>query len=467
MSIEKVSRLIEDRKLSSVEITKACLSEIEKHNSSLNAVVYLDEEKVMESAKRADAEIASGKYLGKLHGVPVALKDLYYTKDMPTTAGSEILRDFQPDYDGTIVSRLKESGSVILGKTNTTEFAFDPTNEDSRFGAAKNPWNTSKISGGSSGGSAISAAVGMAYGAMGTDTGGSIRIPAAMCGVVGFKPSIGLLSTFGIVPLSFTMDHPGTLTRSVADAAIMVDSLSGTDEKDPCPYAIKGNPTRFYDKISNIRDLKGKVFGIPGNFFFDKTDFEVERVFYEAADRLKALGAEIREIYIPSLEKLPEMSTSLMFSEASWNHREWFPSRKKEYGKSIADRLEKGLGISAKEYIESFNYRDELIRKWDEALCGFDAVLAPTCPIEGYDLGLGAPWSIETRGKTEAGKVMATYHTRLANMTGAPALSVPAGLTKNGLPAGLMIMGKKNDDCNILGIGLAYERSYTYPVPTL
>jgi len=467
MSIEEVSELIRRGELSPVELTKACLRHIEKLNPGLNAYVYIDKESAINHAVAAEKEIASGNYRGRLHGIPVALKDLYYTKGIPTTAGSEILRDFRPYYDGTIVERLKGAGMIMLGKTNTTEFAFDPTNEESIFGSAKNPWNTSKISGGSSGGSAIAVAVGMAYGAMGTDTGGSVRIPAAMCGAVGFKPTVGLLSTFGIVPLSFTLDHPGTLTRSVADAAIIIDAISGTDERDPCPFAKKCEGTRFYEESSSVSDLKGKVLGIPKNFFFDKTDFEVERVFYEAVERCRALGAEIREVYIPGLDSLPEMSTNLMFAEAAWNHRGWYPARESEYQKAVAARLEKGCRVKATDYIGALRYRDELIKEWEKALCGFDSLLAPTCPIEAYDLGLGEPWSITTRGKTEQGKVMATYHTRLSNMTGAPALSVPAGLTKNNLPVGLMIMGKRNDDCNVLKIGMAYEKSYEYPKPRL
>ncbi len=467
MSIEKVSRLIEEKKLSPIEVTDACIVQIEKHNPEFNAFVYLDIEKARECAKKAEGEILAGKRRGKMHGIPIGLKDLYYTKDMPTTAGSKILRDFVPDFDGTVVSRLRDEGAIILGKTNTTEFAFDPTNEESRFGPARNPWNKAKISGGSSGGSAIAASAGMAFAAMGTDTGGSVRIPAAMCGTVGFKPSIGILSTHGIVPLSFTMDHPGPLCRSVADAAIVVDAVSGTDENDPCPFAVKGEPTRFYDAISDARSLKGKILGIPSNFFFEKTDFEVERVFYEAVERLKDLGAEIREVYIPGLELLPEISTNLMFSEAAWNHREWFPARREEYQEAIALRLDKGGAIKATDYIQALKYREKIIWQWENTLKEFDAVLSPTCPIEPFDIGLGDPWYVMTRDKKEQGKVMATYHTRLSDMTGAPALSVPAGLTKNGLPASLMIMGKRNDDCNVLSIGLAYERSYKYPIPEL
>lgn len=464
MSIEQVSKMVERREISPVDLVEACLARIEKLNPELNAYVCLTAEQARKAAKEAEEEIANGHYRGKLHGIPIALKDLFYTKDIPTTASSEVLRDHVPDFNGTVVQRLIDAGAIVMGKTNTHEFAFGPTTEESCFGPTRNPWNPQKIPGGSSGGSGVATATGMAYVAMGTDTGGSIRIPAAMCGTVGFKPSIGLASLYGIVPLSFSLDHPGPLCRSVADAAITMDAITGTDENDPCPFAMKGEPTHFYDAIADVTDLKGKVFGIPTNFFFDKTDYEVERVFYEAVDRLKALGAEVREVEIPGLELVTDASTCLMFSEAAWLHRDWYPSRKERYQDGVAARLDQGGAYKATEYIQAVKDREKLMESWENTLKDFDAILAPTCPIEAFDIGLGAPWHVMTRGKQEMGKPMGTYHTRLADMTGAPALSVPAGLTKNGLPVGLMIMGRRNDDCAVLAMGMAYEKSYQYPV---
>lgn len=465
MTIEEVSDKIKNKEVSPLDLTKACLSRIDALNPTLNAYVYTAHEQAVASAKNAETEIMRGSYRGRLHGIPIALKDLYYTKNMPTTACSKVLADFRPDYDGTAVKRLVDHGAVILGKTNTTEFAFGPTNEESCFGPARNPHNPQKIPGGSSGGSAVAAASGMAYMAMGSDSGGSIRIPAAMCGCVGFKPSIGLISSYGIVPLSVSMDTPGPLCRSVADAAITLDAVTGTDENDPCPYAIKGRPTRFYESLSNAWDLKGKVLGIPSNFFFDKTDYQVERVFFEAVDRLKMLGAEIREIFIPALDLIPTASTNLMFYEAALAHKEHYPSKKELYSKGVADRIEIGRSISKASYLQAVNDRERMMAIWEDTLQTLDAVLAPTCPIEPFDIGLDDPWLITTRRKTEQGKPMATYHTRLSNMTGAPALSLPAGLTANRLPVGIMIMGKRNDDLGVLKIGRAYERTYTYPTP--
>ncbi len=467
MTLEEVSALIEKREISPVDLTRDCLENIEKHNPVLNAYVYTATEESLRSAKAAEEEISHGNYRGRLHGIPISFKDLYYTKNMPTTACSQVLLDFVPSYNATVVDRFLDAGAINLGKTNTTEFAFGPTNEESYFGPARNPWNPKKISGGSSGGSAVAVASGMAFVSMGADSGGSIRIPAAMCGVVGFKPSIGLVSTYGIIQMSPTMDHLGPICRSVADVAITLDTITGTDEKDPCPYAIKGSPTNIYNSIKNKKDLSGKVFGIPKTFFFDKTDYEAERVFYEAIDRIKALGGEVREVTVPFIDFITEGSTNIMFKEAADSHRRWYPSKKELYQKDIPPRIEIGLAVTEEEYITSRKYREQIIAGWDTLMKELDAVLVPTCPIEPFDIGLGSPWSITTRGRVEDGKPMATYHTRLANVTGAPALSVPAGLTKNNLPIGLMIMGARGDDLGVLEIGLAYERSYKYPIPQL
>lgn len=467
LSVEKVSALIKSKDLSPVDLTKASLKQINNLNPKLNAFVFVNEEQALSFAKKAEKEITNGNYFGKLHGIPVAYKDLYYTKDIPTTACSKVLKDFIPKYNATVVERLENAGCINLGKTNTTEFAFGPTNEESYFGAVRNPWDFSKISGGSSGGSAAAVASNMAFCAMGSDSGGSIRIPAAMCGVVGFKPSLGLVSTYGIIPMSKTMDHAGPLCRSVADIAIILDTITGTDHKDTSPFAIKGEPTQFYNSIYGVTNLKGKVLGIPKNFFFDKTDYQVEKVFFEAVEKLKLLGATIKEVVVPNTELITETSTNLMFKEAAESHKTWYPERKDDYQKDIPPRLEIGLKVTNEDYLKAVKYRNEIIKEWKVLTKQIDAVLVPTCPIEPFDIGLGEPWSVTTRGNTELGKQMATYHTRYSNMTGAPAISIFAGLTQNGLPVGLMIMGGFGADCSVLETGLAYERNFGFLSPNI
>lgn len=463
MSMEKVSGMLERQEISPVELLEACLKRIDEMNPMINAYVCLTAEEARKAAKKAEEEIKAGQYKGKLHGIPIALKDLYYTKGIPTTASSEVLRDFIPEYNATVTQRLIDAGAVLLGKTNTHEFAFGPTTEDTCFGATHNPWNLKKHPGGSSGGSGAAVATGMAYVAMGTDTGGSVRIPASMCGVVGFKPSFGLASLHGVIALSFNLDHPGPICRSVADAAITMDAITGTDPLDTCPGSIVGRPTKFYEALADVTDLKGKVIGVPENFFFDKTDYEVEAIVREGVRRLEKLGAEIRPIYIPALELVTDASTCIMFSEAAFLHKENFPSRKEKYQAGVAERLEQGNNFTAVEYIQAMNDRQIIMDAWEKALQEIDAVVAPTCPIPAYDLGLTPPWLIETRGMIEPGKPMCTYHTRLANMTGGPALSLPVGLTKEKLPIGMMIMGRRNDDLGVLKIGYAYEKNFEYP----
>jgi aspartyl-tRNA(Asn)/glutamyl-tRNA(Gln) amidotransferase subunit A len=460
LNISQVAPMLKEGKISPVELLDMCMKRIKALNGEYNAYVHLMEEEAYASAKQAEADIKAGKYRGPLHGVPVALKDLFYTKGVPTTGGSELMKDFIPEFNGTVVQRLIDAGVVVTGKTNTHEWAFGPTTEESCFGPSRNPWNPKKITGGSSGGSGIAAATGMAFVAMGSDTGGSIRIPAAFCGVVGFKPSYGLASLHGIIGLSFNLDHPGPLCRSIFDAALAMDAITGPDPLDPCPGRLSTPPTQFAKGLEGVEDLKGKTIGVPTNFFFDKTDREIEKLVLAAIENMKALGATIRHIEIPGLEMVPDASTVLMFAEAAHAHRERFPKHADKYQPGVRQRLEQGNKYAAVEYINALKQREQIIAAWEKTLLEVDAVVAPTCPIPAYDIGL---WEIEARGKVEQARPMCTYHTRLANVTGSPAASVPCGLTSAGLPAGLMVMGRRGDDLGVMRISFAYEKHNPYP----
>lgn len=463
LSMEKVSIMIENRKISPVDLVEACITRTEKLQTDLNAYVYFMAAEARETAKIAEKEIREGHYKGKLHGIPIALKDLYYTKGIPTTASSNVLRDFRPEYNGTVVQRMIDAGAIIMGKTNTHEFAFGPTTEESCFGPTHNPWNIKKIPGGSSGGSAVAAATGMAYVAMGTDTGGSIRIPSHMCGTVGFKPSYGLISLYGIIPMCTATDHPGPLCRSVFDAAITVDAITGTDPLDPCQDPVVGESTLFYEKLKETVDLKGKTIGVPTNFFLEKTDYEVERVFNEGVRRFQELGAEIKYIEVPLLELLDETGDCIVFSGTAFTHKDMFTRYRDKYQEGVAERLELGGKYTAVQYMQALKDCKKLKDSWEKVLDGLDAVIVPTCPIEAYDIGLPDPWLVHSRGKTEYGKQMCSRHTRLSSLTGSPALSLPIGLTKSHLPVGLMVMGRRNDDLGVLSVGAAYEKHYDYP----
>jgi aspartyl-tRNA(Asn)/glutamyl-tRNA(Gln) amidotransferase subunit A len=457
MTMAEVASLIKAGKISPVEVVDACLKRTEALQGKLNAYVYLMADEAKKAAKRAESEVKKN-YKGPLHGIPIALKDLYYTKGIPTTGGSGLMADFRPDFNGTIVQRLIDAGAIIMGKTNTHEWAFGPTTEESFFGPSRNPWNPKKHPGGSSGGSAIAAATGMAYVGMGSDTGGSIRIPAAMCGAVGFKPTYGLSSLNGIIGLSYTLDTPGPLTRSVMDAALAMDAYAGPDPLDPCPGRLSGPFPKFAESLKGVDNLKGKVISVPTNFFFDKTDYEVEKLVLKGVAAMKDLGAEVRYIEIPSLELVPDVSTVILFSEAAHCHRDRFAKFPDKYQPGVKARLEQGGAYKAVEYINALKGREKIMAVWERALTGIDGVVVPTCPIPAYDIGLPAPWNIQTRGKTEGGRAMLTHHTRLANTAGIPAMSIPCGLTSDGLPVGLMIMGRRSDDVGVLQLGYAYEK---------
>jgi aspartyl-tRNA(Asn)/glutamyl-tRNA(Gln) amidotransferase subunit A len=459
MSIKEISSMIKKKQISPVEIVEECINRTKRLQPELNAYITFLEEEAKKKAKIAEREIMKGGPKSPLHGIPIALKDLFYTKRVLTSAGSKLLKDFKPDYDGTVTDRLNKSGAILMGKTNMHEFAFGPTNEDSYYGPSRNPWDPSRITGGSSGGSAIAVATGMTYMAMGTDTGGSVRIPSAFCGVVGFKPTYGMGSLYGIIPLSFTLDHPGPLTRSVYDAAITMDMITGYDPKDPCIGKYKGKNTNLAKELSDVDTVKGMTIGVPSNFYFDKVDYEVEKLVENAISNLKQLGAEIKTIEIPYLDIVPNISTIIMFSEAAYNHKDRLAVHPGEYEPNVKARLDQGMNYSAIEYISALQEGEKILNAWNKVISEVDAVVTPTLPITAYKIGSKI---VVTRGKEEPAREMCVRHTRFANTTGCPALTVPCGLTPEGLPAGIMIMGRNYDDLTVLKIGYAYEKHYPY-----
>lgn len=462
LSIDEAAKLIRTGKVSPVDLVDACVDKVKKYQPACNAYVYFLEERAREEAKKAAIEIKRNDR-GPLHGIPIGLKDIFFTKGIPTTAGSELMRNFIPDYNGTIVQRLEDAGTILLGKTNTHEWAFGPTTEESCFGPSRNPWNTERITGGSSGGSAVAVATGMAFMAMGSDTGGSIRIPASFCGTVGFKPTYGLASLYGVVGLSFNLDHPGPLARSVKDVAYVMDAIMGYDAKDPCPGRWTKNFPHMANSLSEHSLLNGKKIGVPSNFFFDKADYEVESIVRAGISRLHELGANIYPVEIPMLEYVPEVSTIILFAEAAYTHQNLFAEKKDQYKQGVRERIQQGLNYSAVDYINAIKDREKIVASWENTLQDLDAVIAPTCPITAYQIGMDPPWSITVRDKIENGRTMCTYNTRLSNLTGGPALSIPCGLTSEGLPVGMMLMGKRGDDVDVLKIGYAYEQYCGFP----
>ena len=459
MTIAEVSGLIAEKKVSPVEVVDACQARIDERSEELLAYCTLTAESAREKAKQAEKEIMKDGPKSPMHGIPYGLKDMFYTKDILTTGGSNFLRDFRPDYSATVAQRCDDAGAVLMGKTNTHELAFAPIGL-SCFGQSKNPYDTSRIPGGSSSGSAIAVATGMAYMAMGTDTGGSIRIPAALCGVVGYKPTYGLTSQYGVIPLSYTLDHIGPLTRSVMDAAITIDVISGTDPMDPCQEAIKRPPTQFAGELQKTDGLKGRKIGVPLNFFRDKIDAEVERLYLEALEALKELGAELVHIEIPFIEEIPPLSSLILFSEAAHYHRKRMEEQLDGFGKMQQDRLKNGASWSAVDYIDTMRKREKIRKEWEEIMKDLDVVAVPTVPVQPPLIGSD---TTPCKHGDEPTADILVRHTRLGTFAGIPALTIPSGLTKEGFPAAIMFYGGKNRDLDVLGVGWAYEKHYGFP----
>ncbi len=463
MTIKETSALLEEKTVSPVELVDAALENIHKGQEKLNPFITILEEDAKKEAKKMEDEIKKGKKRSALHGIPIALKDLFFTKGVKTTAGSKLYEDFIPDYDGTATERLKEAGAIIIGKSNTHEVAFGPTTENSYYGPTRNPWNPSKISGGSSGGSAVAVATGMSYMGTGSDTGGSIRIPAGYSGVVGMKPTYGLVSLYGVMPLSFTFDHPGPLTRSVMDAALTLEIMAGYDEKDP--FSVRVDVPSYAEGLKNMGDkpLKGIKVGVPSNFFFEKVDEEVEAIVRKEIKVLEDLGAHVEEVEIKGLDDVPRVTTTVLFSEAAFTHKDNLKKAPGDISPDVRDRLEKGSQISAVEYIDALKEKERIKQSWEKTLEVMDVIVTPTLPVTAYDIGL---MEITARGKKEPAREMCVRHTRLANLTSGPGLSVPCGFSQ-GLPVGMQIMGSNFDESTVFKVGYAYELNSPFKFPEL
>lgn len=463
MTISEVSALMQARKLSPLELVEEAIQTTHRLQGSLNAYITFLEDQARARAAHLTSQMPRDLTNQPLFGIPYGLKDLYYTKDVLTTAASSLFSDFRPDFDCTVVNRLEEAGAVLMGKQNLQELACGATGTSSYYGPMRNPYDPTKICGGSSGGSAIAVATGMNYFAMGSDSGGSIRIPAALCGVVGYKPSQGLISLHGVMPLSESLDHAGPLTRSVLDAAIVMDAITGFDPLDTSPNSYTGAPTHFFEHLKNCDRFDGVTIGIPEDYFFDKTEEDVEALVRQAIGQLEDLGAVLRPVRFNFLNDLPEISFVIALSEAAWSYREELANAGARMSPFIRNRLQTGADLTAVSYLSAVRRREEIIRCWNEIMTQVDAVVCPTLPITAFSIE--GDMQVTVRGKQEDGLTLCTYHTRLSNLTGAPALSVPVGLASNNLPVGMMIMGAAGKDFDVLKIGHIYEKHAPFSYP--
>ncbi len=450
LSIAEAAAQIQQRKLSPVELTRAYLDRIETHNGNCQCYLTVLREAALTAATAAEREISQGTYRGPLHGIPIALKDLIQTKGVRTTCGSPILKDWIPDADATVATRLREAGAILLGKLNMHEWAFGPTGVNPHFGTPHNPWGINRMPGGSSSGSGASVAGFLCAGALGSDTGGSVRIPASLCGIVGLKPTYGRVSRAGAVPLAWSLDHIGPMTRTVTDAAIMLQPLAGFDAADPTTVSVA-----VPDYVAACAEgARGLRIGIVRNGFFDRLDPDVRDGIETAIQAMTGLGASVKDVRIDSLGHAGPAVFAIISAESMAYHAPTLRTRAAEYGEDVRVRLLAGQFVLATQYIDAQRARQVVRAEFDAVLRDCDVLLTPATPVPAP---LNSDRALTLEGATEDVRAWLTRCTRPINLTGHPALSIPCGLTRAGLPVGLQLVGRYFDEGTLLRLGAAYE----------
>ena len=451
LSLVELADAIAARELSAVEVMRATVARAERLQPELNCFISLQAEAALESAAAADAALARGAEPGLLHGVPLAHKDMFYRTGHVTTCGSRIRRDFVADHDSTALARLHAAGAIYLGGLNMAEFATGPTGHNEHWGDCRNPWNRAHISGGSSSGSGAAVAGRVVFGALGSDTGGSVRLPSACNGVVGLKPTSGLVSRYGLMPLSHTLDTVGPLARTVRDAARLTAAIAGHDPHDPTSSR---RPVPDCE-AALAEGVKGLRIGVPTSYFYDIADDEVRTLVERSLDVFRDAGVAVIEVSVPDIERINHLSNVILSSEAAAIHEPWLNSRPEDYQVQVRSRYEPGLHVPAVKYIQALAARAGLLREFvDTALAGVDALHTP-----------GIPFPIPTREETNVGggdrmaEMVAglSWCTRAANYLGGPGLIVPCGFTESGLPASFQLMGRPFSEATLFRLGHAYQ----------
>lgn len=451
-TIAEAAAQLRRKRMSPVDLAQQAISRIEELNPRLNAFITVTAERAWREAKAAERDIRRGKYRGLLHGIPITLKDNIWTKGVRTTAGSKILKDFVPSADADVAGRLWKAGAVLLGKTNLHEFAYGITTENPHYGPAYNPWNVQCMPGGSSGGSAVAVATGMGFASVGTDTGGSLRIPPSFCGVVGFKPTFGCASCNGVIPLAVTLDHAGPIARTVEDAAIMLDAICTYEERVGTFYRALRAGSRTKKRRVRVR------LGWPRDYYFNRVDEEVKRAVENAARQFEKLGARIEEVSLPHVEESTEPSTQIALAEASAYHESqgYFPARAADYGEDVRGRLQMGSAVRAVDYLRAQEVREQVREDFRKAFESVDAIIAPTTPVAAPQIGQG---TVTIGGESQPVRGALVRLNRPGNLTGFPVITLPCGFTRSGLPIGMSLHGREWSETKLLGIAFAYEQA--------
>ena len=444
MTIADVAPRLATGELKSEQLTEDCLSQIEALNPKLNAFITVTAEAALASARKADQEIAGGRYRGPLHGIPVSLKDLVDLKGVRTSAGSRVRADHVAERDAVVTARLRDAGAVFVGKTNLHEFAFGTTTEDSGFGLARNPVDATRSPGGSSGGSAIAIATGMSLGTVGTDTGGSIRIPAAACGIVGLKPEWGQISASGVVPLSRQLDHVGPLAACVTDAWLQ--------------YMAMLPPHLRTRNVPTAAPLKGLRLGVPTGYLFDRLDAEVERVVAATIEALRAAGAVVSDVVIPHATDISAVYLHLVLGDAAEYHGRTLLTRPEDYTANVRLRLEMARYVLAEDYVRALRGKALIEHEVDRTLDGVDALVLPALAIPAPPIGAA---TMPVKGGPESVRALMLRCSQPFNLSGHPAISLPCGKTHEGLPIGLQLAGRKGQTEELVQAALAVEHLIT------
>ena len=452
MSLTAVAKAIADKVVSSHEVTRSCLHRIAQWQSKLNAFMAVEAESALKAADEADAALAKGEIRGPLHGVPLAHKDMYYDAGHVVTCGSLIRRDFVAGTTSTALQRLKDAGTIRLGALAMAEFAYGPTGHNYHYGAVHNPWKFGYVTGGSSSGSGSAVAARLTFAALGSDTGGSIRMPAHFCGVTGLKVTFGRISRAGAMPLSQSLDTVGPLARTVEDCALLLGLMAGADPEDPTA-SIMQVPDYVAATTASIKGLK---IGVPTSFYVDDLDADVAKILDDTIAVLKREGADIVKVELPDQRQLSSACQLVLAAEAAAFHKRWLIERPQDYGPQVLMRLQNGIAIPAVLYLEAQRWRGPALAAHTAATANVDAVLAPVAPV-------AAPSIVESdvgnSPDAEAVIQRLTRFTRTINYLGLPSLTVPSGFTPMGLPVGMQLIGRSFDEATLLTVGAAFQRA--------